>query len=332
MNNEENLVIEQSDHNPVLSIVIVNSDGNQVTLQCLASIYRYPPSVSFEVILVDNCSIDSTFSEVRSKFPHVKMLSAPEKQGFSRNYNLGIRHSRGDYVLVLNNDTLLHLSALDALIAALRKNSTYAMVGPKLVDANGSIQTVCARSFITPFYYVMIQFFLDLALPTGKVWDAFRRYRLERRTEGPVECLSGACLLVSRETIDRIGLLDEGYDFYYEDIEWCHRVQEHGLQVAYIPSATVTHLGDQSLSKVKEWAKRSEYHSAIRYFQQYHALSNLGHWCIWLATVLGFCFRALAYLLLQTITRKKTHHQAYLNLSRWILKQSPKSYRQGILV
>jgi GT2 family glycosyltransferase len=132
-----------------------------------------------------------------------------------------------------------------------------------------------------------------------------------------------ACMLVSRVALERVGLLDEGYDFYYEDIEWCHRFQKKGYQVAYIAESHITHLGDHSLSKVKEWAKQSEYRSALRYFRQYHHLSNAGAWGLWLATAAGFCFRAVLFTLAEKITAKTSHAQAYQNLTRWILRHPP---------
>lgn len=307
----------------VLSIVIVNYNGAQDTLNCLSSIYQYPPQVAFEVICVDNCSEEPFLPRLQATFPQVRVQQSPQRQGFSKNYNMGIHHATGEFILVLNNDTLVHPDALDNMLNALRANPSYGMVGPRLLWTNGRVQTVCARELITPVYYVLLQFLLDLALPTGKLWDRYQRWRLEKRFSGPVPCLSGACMLTSRTILDKVGLLDEGYDFYYEDIEWCHRFQKDGYQVAYIAEAQITHLGDQSLSKVKEWAKKSEYRSALRYFRQYYRLSKLGIWVIWLTTVVGFMIRALVYSLADAITRKPSHGESYRNLLRWILKHPP---------
>src|SRR4051794_7531292 len=93
---------------PVLSIVVVNSNGTQDTLRCLDSIFRWPSSHTFEVILVDNCSRESCLSIVHERYPHVHTFAAPVSQGFAKNYNLGIQQARGQYILVLNNDTLIH--------------------------------------------------------------------------------------------------------------------------------------------------------------------------------------------------------------------------------
>jgi GT2 family glycosyltransferase len=278
---------------------------------------------------VDNCSEELFPPRLHETFPQVRIYQSPQRQGFSKNYNLGIHQARGDYILILNNDTLVHANALNTLLHNLQSNPSYGMVGPRLLWTDGRVQTVCARALITPVYYVLLQFLLDLALPTGKLWDRYQRWLLEKRSSGPVPCLSGACMLTSRAILGKTGLLDEGYDFYYEDIEWCHRFQQNGYQVAYISEAKITHLGDQSLSKVKEWAKQSEYRSALRYFRQYYRISKVGLWVIWLATVVGLTCRAVFFTLFEILTSKTSHAQAYRNLSRWILMHPPGKENQG---
>jgi len=314
---------------PQLSIVIVNSDGNQDTLNCLASIKDNPPHTSFEIICVDNCSSTPFLPVLSQAYPQVQRIQAPQRQGFARNYNLGIRQAHGEYVMILNNDMLVHPGAFDILLDAIKVNPTYGMVGPRLLWKDGKLQTVCARSLYTPIYYVLILFVFDLALPTGKLWDRYQKWRLQKRSSGPVPCISGASMMVSRAALERVGLLDEGYDFYYEDIEWCHRFQKDGFQVAYVAEAHLTHLGDHSLSKVKEWAKQSEYRSALRYFRQYHHLSRAGVWGLWLATAVGYCFRAVLFTLVETFTPKKSYAQAYRNLFRWILGHPPRNEFQS---
>lgn len=318
-----NSILSTGQSNPSLSIVIVNSDSVDLTITCLESIYRYPPREPFEVILVDNCSESSCLPLVNERFPQVVTRSAPQKQGFAKNYNLGIQNSHGEYILVLNNDTLVHPGALTTLLEGLRQNDLYGMAGPKLRSANGKIQTVCARALITPFRYILIQFLLDLALPSGKIIDRFRQWSLSRQASAPVPCISGACMLVRRRALEKAGLLDEGYDFYYEDIEWCHRFTRFGYAVVYIVEAQITHFGDSSLSKVKVWAKQSEYRSALRYFQGYHGLTRWKHWVIWAATVLSYHMRWAAFSALEMFSGEQGHKQAYRQLAGWIRTQSP---------
>lgn len=307
----------------MLSIVVVNSDGADYTLQCLGSIYHHPPHDAFEVILVDNQSRDDCLKRVYTSLPQVRTCSAPVRQGFAKNYNLGIRHANGEFIMILNNDTVVHAGALDALLNALRTHPPYGIVGPKLLSGEGHIQTFCARPLLTPFRYILELLFLDLGLPTGRWYDALRQVRVATRPSGPVPSINGACMMLSRETLERVGPLDQRYDFYFEDVEWCHRIQTRGYQVAYIAEAVITHFGNQSLSKVKEWAKQSEYKSALRYFRQCYSISLWQMRLLWITTAASYLSRWVAFQFLETLLRRPGYSQAYGNLSRWIARQYP---------
>ncbi|MBN1146708.1 MAG: glycosyltransferase family 2 protein [Anaerolineales bacterium] len=293
------------------------------TLNCLESIYQHAPRQQLEIICVDNCSHESALPAIWKIYPEVRTFSAPQRQGFARNYNLGLRNARGKYLLILNNDTLLHPGALDALLGALQEDDSLGMVGPKLLSRTGRIQIDCARPLVSPLDYVLNQLLLDLALPMGKLWGRYRAWRLEKRASGSVPCISGACMLVSRQALDEVGLLDEGFDFYYEDIEWCHRMQARGFKIGYVSEARITHLGDRSLSRAREWAKKSEYLSALRYFRRYHALSHRGAWTLWVVTMISFHLRWFAFWLIERISNRTDYAAAYLRLSRWIIQQKP---------
>jgi N-acetylglucosaminyl-diphospho-decaprenol L-rhamnosyltransferase len=304
---------------PTLSVVIVNSDGLSDTLACLESIERNPPGCSFEMIVVDNCSREPSFGPIAARFPQARTLEAPRRQGFARNYNQGIGAARGEYVLILNNDTLVPAGALDALIAALRGDERYGVVGPRLVGRDGAIQHDCARDLPTPAGYLVAQLLLDPAYPPGRLWRRALAWQAARRRSGPVPCICGACMLVRRADLEAVGLLDEGFDFYYEDVEWCHRFQRRGRTVGYVAEAAITHLGDQSLGKVKVWAKQSEYRSALRYFTAYYGLSEGQRSLLWLATALNYFLRGFVMLLAEALLGWRSHARAYLYIWGWLL-------------
>lgn len=320
------------ENNPTLSIVIVDSDGADDTLRCLDSIFSHPPEVLFEVILIDNCSQSSCLPLVQNRYPQVRTGFAPARQGFAKNYNIGIRLARGEYVLILNNDTAVHANALNAMLVAMYAHREYWMVGPQLLWPDGRIQTVCARSLKTPFSYSMELLFLDLSFPLGKLWEVFRRRQLARRDSGSVPCISGACMLLTRTALNATGLLNEAYDFYFEDVEWCYRIQAQGATVAYIAEAKVTHYADKSLSKAKVWAKQSEYRSAIRYFQQYYRISLLQTRLIWLVTVTTFLMRWSAFSLIEFGLREQRYAAEYKELFKWILTQFPARTRAALSI
>ncbi len=308
---------------PTLSILIVNSDGLHDTLQCIESIYRNPPREPFEIVLVDNRSRESAVPVVAARFPQVRTFVAPSRQGFAKNYNQGIRESCGDYVLVLNNDTLVPSEALNTLIDTLRSQPNYGMVGPKLLGLDGLIQHGCARNLPTPLGYLVAQLLLDAGLPLGRLWQRILIWRATHRPSGPVPCISGACMLIARSDLETVGLLDEQFDFYYEDVEWCHRFQRHGRGIGYVAEAQITHLGDQSLAKVKVWAKQSEYRSALRYFSEYYQISQRQQNLLWRITTLNYFLRGFMLLTAEAASGERSFARDYLYVWAWLLDQRP---------
>lgn len=315
---------------PLLSTVIVNSDGCADTLRCLESLFAHPPSLAtlalrvgalpeHEIILVDNRSRDGCVALVRERFPSVCIIESPVRQGFAKNYNLGIRHANGMFVLALNNDTIVHPGALTILLTTIIDTPRYGMVGPRMVGRDGWVQAVCARPVLTPLEYFLTQSIADPGFPIGRLWLLYQQMSVARRRSGPVPCISGACMLVRRTAFEQVGLFDEAVDFYYEDIEWCHRMARHDWQVGYVADATVTHLGDQSIRNVKVWAKKSEYFSALRYFRRYHGLTDDGARALRLVTSFGWLMRGLAFVLAEGLFGREGHARAYLYLWRWIL-------------
>ncbi len=315
---------------PLLSTVIVNSDGCADTLRCLESLFTHPPDLvalarlvdalpEHEVILVDNRSRDGCVAQVRKRFPAVKIIVSPARQGFSRNYNLGIQRASGIFVLALNNDTLVHPGALTALLKVMIETPSYGMAGPRMIGRDGWVQAVCARPVLTPREYLLTQLIADPGFPIGRLWSLYQQMRVARRRSGPVPCISGACMLVRRAAFEQTGLFDEAVDFYYEDIEWCHRMACYGWQVGYVAEATITHIGDQSISKVKVWAKQSEYFSALRYFRRYHHLTDHSARFLRFVTSFGWLMRGIAFLLAEGLLGHKGHARAYLYLWKWIL-------------
>lgn len=242
----------------LLSIVIVNSDGKEDTLNCIESILRNPCTDQYEIILVDNLSGDGCIEEVRDKFPKVLVQRSAAKSGFSRNYNHGITVASGDYILVLNNDTLILPDALDSMMSFIRSEK-FGMVGPLLLNAQGAVDFTCARKRLTLLQFILNELFLDaispLLSPLRKIPSC-----------GEVDAISGACMLTSRETIDKVGMLSEKFQFYFEDIEWCDRIRKHGLRIGFDAKSKIIHLGDRSAKKVKEWALKRKYESALIFF------------------------------------------------------------------
>jgi N-acetylglucosaminyl-diphospho-decaprenol L-rhamnosyltransferase len=226
-------------------------------------------------------------------------------------------------VLILNNDMVVHEGALSALVACKRDNPDYDMLGGRLLSTDGRIQPECVRSLPTVLTFVMMQLVLDPALPIGSVWRRYSSWKLARRSTGPVPCLMGACMLIDRKALETLGPLDEGYQIYYEDIEWCHRVWRQGGVVAYVAEAPITHYGDQTLSRMKVWAMKGAYDSALKYFREYRDLTAMQTWFLWAGTALSYRLRALAFAYLEKRLGKPGYAEAYHELSKWMADRRP---------
>ena len=308
---------------PLLSVVLCNSNSADYTLGCIESLYRHPPAGPCEIILVDNASRDDCVARVRVAYPAVRVAVAAQPQGFSRNYNMGIRMATGAYLLILNNDTLVAQGTLQRMIDAMENDPAYGMVGPLMVGGDGRIQTPCLRPRPSVTAYVLRQLVLDPGMPLGRLWQRIAQRRIARHPSGPVPCISGAAMLVSRRSLELVGMLDETYDFYYEDVEWCHRMQICGLQVGYVAESRLIHFGGQSSVKVKVWARQHEYLSILHYFRQHRGLGRTGATLIWLTTLIGFLLRGVGFLLAEAWGRTPQHARAYLYLWHWLIVRGP---------
>ena len=247
------------------SIIIVNWNTRELLARCLASIYQHPPRVPFEVIVVDNASSDGSAAMVRERFPQVRLIENQENVGFAKGNNQAIAASQGKYILLLNSDTVVLPQALNRLIDFIETHPRAGMAGPRLLNPDGSLQPSC-----TPF-------------PTlaREAWRLFHGYRIKPLAEYPmatwdeitpreVDVLMGACLLVRREVIDQIGLLDEAFFMYSEEVDWCLRTKRAGWLVWWVPQASVVHYGGQSSRQASEKMFLQLYRSKVLFFRKHY--------------------------------------------------------------
>ena len=307
---------------PALSIVILLNDRAEHALTCLDSIYMHPVGMGLEVILVDNSSQNSTISRIRESYPEARIYSAPQNQNTPRNYNLGIRQALGKYILLLDQNAVVHPGTITSMVKAMRSHPDYGVVGPQLHSKSWKLMPGCVRALPTPWRYIARQVLLDSDLPLGKVWETLHRWALIWRFSGAVPCISKDCMLTKNSALERVGLFDEDYEIFFE-VEWCHRVQKLGYRVAYSAGSKLSKVGDDRIYPAGEQSKQSEYINALRYFDQYHQLTHNQHWLIWMATLLGLIMRTMLSAMVETFTRKPANAHMYQSLTRWILLQIP---------
>lgn len=225
-----------------LSVVIVSYNTRDLLAACLASFQ------ADQVIVVDNASNDASVDMMREKFPYVHVIQNADNAGFARANNQAIRISRGEYLLLLNSDTVVQPNALNRLIEFMDTHSQAGIVGLQLLNADGTLQP-SGRNFPT-----LVSALAEL-VPMPERWRVRFRGGTHRNYAQitQVDEVSGAAMCVRRAVFDQIGLLDENFFFLGEDIDFCWRCKKAGWQVIYLPDARVVHYWGGSRVKRDAW-------------------------------------------------------------------------------
>ena len=252
---------------PTVSIVIVNWNTRDLLKRCVQSVYARVPPVSFEVIVIDNASEDHSANMVETSFPQAKLILSKSNLGFAAGNNLGLRRACGRYMMLLNSDAELTDGAVARMIAFMESHPDAGLIGPKLLSPDGTLQ-INGQRFPTFFREMlgvlrMPRFFPSLA-KLG--WG-----RGDFDSSAEVDALAGACMLVRKEAVDSVGLLDERFFMYFEDVDWCYRIKKAGWKIWYIGEVEVIHGWAQSaliqgIVKSESMLHRSRY----LYFRKHH--------------------------------------------------------------
>ncbi|MCL6457978.1 MAG: glycosyltransferase family 2 protein [Gorillibacterium sp.] len=260
-----------------LSIIVLNYNTRQLTLNALESVYQSETTYLFEVILIDNASSDGTVEAVREQYPHVLLIENEQNVGFARANNQAMRIAKGRYVLLLNSDTIVHPNTLDMMLSFMEENPSVGASGCKIVLPDGSLDKACKRGFPTPaasFYYA---FGLARMFPRIAHFNGYQLGHLNPDQSQPIDCLVGAFMLVRHSVIDQVGMLDEQFFMYGEDIDWCYRIKQAGWQIYYYPKVEIVHYKGAS-SRRKPVKIVYEFHRAMFIFHRKHYSSRYFIW------------------------------------------------------
>lgn len=277
-----------------LAIVIVNYNTCNLLRDCLASIYSSRGDFSYEVCVVDNASEDGSAAMVREEFPRVHLIESPVNGGYAYANNLGLRAfgfrdeplaiphlpSVPRFALLLNPDTVLPPSALQEMLDFMESHPRAGAAGPKLVREDGSLDLACRRSFPTPevsFYRITG---LSKLFPRSRRFGRYNLTYLDPDEVTEVDSVVGAFMLVRREAVQQVGLLDEGFFMYGEDLDWALRVKQAGWKIYYNPQVTVLHY-KRAASEHSRRA-RYEFYRAMYTFYRKHYAATTPLWLHWL--------------------------------------------------
>lgn len=254
--------------NVTLSIVIVSWNVRDLLEQCLHSVARQKGSPQLEAIVVDSASSDGTVAMVSQKFPWVRLLAQDENVGFPRGNNIGLRAARGEYLLLLNPDTIVQDGALGRMVEYMETELRTGALGPRLRYPDGAIQPSRRR-----FPTLMTAFFESTWLEPWAPPPILRRYRaldLPEDAIAEVDWVMGAALMVRRAVVEQVGLLDEAYFMYSEELDWCRRIKEAGWRVVYFPEAEIIHYEGKSSEQAVTARHINFQRAKLRYFRKFH--------------------------------------------------------------
>jgi GT2 family glycosyltransferase len=223
----------------VLEVVIVSYRCEEMLRQCLQALREYPPADGLRVTVVDNASGDGTADVARRESPEVRLIALDENVGFSAANNLVLRETTAEYVLVLNPDTRICEGTLETLLRRMEADRRIGIAGCRLVQEDGSFDHAARRSFPTPTS--ALGHFLRVGR-SDRAPAALAAYRAPDVGEGPVDAVNGAFMLMRRTMLDEIGLFDEGYWMYMEDLDLCYRAARGGWITWYEPSVEAVHI------------------------------------------------------------------------------------------
>ena len=250
-----------------VSIVIVSFNAREHLVNCLQALVRDRPATEHEVIVVDNASGDRSADTVAARFPWVKLHRLPANIGFAAGNNVGIKASDGDLLLLLNSDTIAPAGAIDSLVQALLAHGDAAVAGPRLVDSHGRAE-LSFGPMISPFGELRQK--LTMALHRQRVAAVSAWVERETRREQYVDWVSGACLLVHRGDAEAVGLLDERYFLYTEDVDFCAAIRARGRRVLFTPAAQIVHIRGQSRATAATAMNAAYRRSHIAFYEKHH--------------------------------------------------------------
>jgi hypothetical protein len=284
---------------PILSIIIVSYNVRAFLEQCLVSIHKAVQDISNEIFIVDNASTDASPDLVEHKFPAVKVIRNKRNLGFAKANNQAIVKSSGEYICLINPDTIVQEDTLSKLLKFFADNSDAGAIGCKILNPDGSLQLACRRSFPTPWVAFTKIVGLARLFPKSKWFGKYNLTHLDPDRIAKVDAISGSFMLIPKEILDRIGLLDESFFMYGEDLDLCYRIRKDGWSIYYVPTTQIIHFKGES-SKKSPFEQRRLFYEAMHLFVQKHFSKGealLPSWilitAIWMRAVLSFLSQVL---------------------------------------
>ena len=280
-----------------LSVIIVNYNVKAFLEQALLSAQKAAQKVPTEIFVVDNDSVDGSVEMVREKFPDVKLIANKKNVGFSAANNQAILESKGDYVLLLNPDTVVEESTFEKVVAFMDAHPDAGGLGVRMIDGKGKFLPESKRGLPTPAVAFYKMCGLSKIFPKSKVFGRYHLKYLSEHETNEVDVLAGAFMLVRKETLEKIGLLDETFFMYGEDIDLSYRITQAGYKNYYFADTTIIHYKGESTKKTSVNYVFVFYRAMVIFAQKHYKGGNAQLFslfinvAIWFRAALALCWR-----------------------------------------
>lgn len=306
---------------PDLSICIVTLNACDYLRNCLRSITGQPShlhwadadqsarrtspkprsanrgKIDFELIIVDNGSMDGTIKMIQETYPATRLFLNFKNEGFARPINQALRVCAGQYVLVLNPDTIVLSGAINELVEYMDSHPEVGICGPKVLNRDGSLQKACKRGVSRP--WAAFSYFLGLSalFPKSKLFGGYLLNYLDEDTTQEVDGVSGSCMMIRHSVIEQVGYFDERFFAYQEDADYCFQAQNAGWKIVYLPRSQIVHFGGQGGSRVQPFRSIYEWHRSYYLYYRKNLSKDyfiLFNWFYYLAMGLKLVISLLA--------------------------------------
>ena len=248
-----------------VSVLIVSYNVKQYIIHSIDSIKKSNYSGEIEIIVVDNNSYDGTIPAIKLKFTDVICIQNDKNIGFGKAVNQAAKIAQGEYFLILNPDTIIEENTISILLEHLEKNPNAGMVGPKIVNSDGTLQKGCKRSFPTIAVALPKLFGLDKIFPNSNWTGRYNLNYLDPEKTHKIDAISGSCMLLSSDLFKKIGGFDERFFMYGEDLDLCYKVNQQGLEIYYLPTTQIMHYQGESVKSAPYDSLNAFYNAMILY-------------------------------------------------------------------
>lgn len=253
----------------MLSVIIVNYNAGEFLKACVESIYKETKDLPFDIWVVDNNSFDNSIRAIKNCFPDVHVIENTRNVGFAKANNIAISKTNADYILMLNPDTLIKENAIGKTVKFMEENPKIGIAGCKVLNEDGTLQLACRRSIPTPKIAFWRLTGLSFLFPKSRAMARYNLTYLNPNKPNKVDAVSGAFLMIRKKVIDEIGVLDENFFMYGEELDWCLRATKAGWLVMYYPNAKIIHYKGRC-SKFNTRKATLEFYRAMYLFHKKH--------------------------------------------------------------